>query len=254
MDIHKPKPWHGLREFLKEYLIIVVGVLTALGAEQVIQAVDWQRRVADAERGFHAELTDNASNAFSRLATVRCATAQFDAIRHALIENRERGTPVPELPAYKRGNRLLYVDSWESARALQLTGHLPTERASLYSKAYSLAASYRDWQRKEQDLKSGVDTLSDNAGRLTAQERDRLFLALHDLEEHSNWIDLVAFRYLEATRPLGVTIDPKLRRGIIEGYRRRDGLQGASCAQDPSPWLNDGDKAVDWLLNRKGEP
>ncbi|MDB5442210.1 MAG: hypothetical protein JWP73_586, partial [Phenylobacterium sp.] len=33
MDIHKPKPWHGLREFLKEYAIIVVGVLTALAAE-----------------------------------------------------------------------------------------------------------------------------------------------------------------------------------------------------------------------------
>lgn len=32
MDIHKPKPWHGVREFLKEYLIIVVGVLTALAA------------------------------------------------------------------------------------------------------------------------------------------------------------------------------------------------------------------------------
>jgi hypothetical protein len=30
MDIHKPKPWHGVREFLKEYVIIVVGVLTAL--------------------------------------------------------------------------------------------------------------------------------------------------------------------------------------------------------------------------------
>ena len=25
MDLHKPKPWHGLREFLKEYVIIVVG-------------------------------------------------------------------------------------------------------------------------------------------------------------------------------------------------------------------------------------
>jgi hypothetical protein len=26
MDIHKPKPWHGLREFLKEYLIMPRGV------------------------------------------------------------------------------------------------------------------------------------------------------------------------------------------------------------------------------------
>ena len=43
--------------------------------------------------------------------------------------------------------------------------------------------SSRDWQRREQDLKPGVDTLSDNGGRLTAQERDRLFLALRELEE-----------------------------------------------------------------------
>jgi len=39
MDIHKPKPWHGVREFLKEYLIIVVGVLTALAAESAVEAV-----------------------------------------------------------------------------------------------------------------------------------------------------------------------------------------------------------------------
>ena len=37
MDIHKPKPWHGVREFLKEYVIIVVGVLTALAAEQAVE-------------------------------------------------------------------------------------------------------------------------------------------------------------------------------------------------------------------------
>jgi hypothetical protein len=39
MDIHKPKPWHGVREFLKEYLIVVGGLLTALAAEQ---GVEWQ--------------------------------------------------------------------------------------------------------------------------------------------------------------------------------------------------------------------
>jgi hypothetical protein len=38
MAIHKPKSWTGWREFLKEYLIIVVGVLTALGGEQMVEA------------------------------------------------------------------------------------------------------------------------------------------------------------------------------------------------------------------------
>jgi hypothetical protein len=46
MDIHKPKPWHGLREFLKEYVIIAVGVMTALGAEAVVENLHW-RHLAD---------------------------------------------------------------------------------------------------------------------------------------------------------------------------------------------------------------
>ena len=250
MDIHKPKPWHSVREFLKEYAIIVVGVLTALAAEQGVQALDWQRRVHDAEHNFHSELEADAANAFSRLGTARCATAQFDTIRRALIENRDKGTPVTGVPTYDRGNRLWVTDSWESARALQLTGHLPTERLRDYSAAYSLAATFRDWQRREQDFKPAVDTLSDNGGRLTAQERDRLFLALHDLEEHSNQLDNVAFRYLEAMKPLRITIDPKVRDTLLKGNLEHHG----ACSQDPTPWLNDGEKAVGWLIFRKGEP
>ena len=45
MDLHKPKPWHGVREFLKEYVIIVVGVLTALGAEQLVEQLHWREQI-----------------------------------------------------------------------------------------------------------------------------------------------------------------------------------------------------------------
>ena len=45
MDIHKPKSWHGVREFLKEYVIIVVGVLTALAAEAGVEWLHWRHQV-----------------------------------------------------------------------------------------------------------------------------------------------------------------------------------------------------------------
>ena len=32
VEFHKPKPFHNWREFLKEYVIIVLGVATALAA------------------------------------------------------------------------------------------------------------------------------------------------------------------------------------------------------------------------------
>ncbi len=58
MDIHKPKSWHGFREFLKEYLIIVIGVLTALAAEQVVVAAHEHRIADEAREVVRAEVSE----------------------------------------------------------------------------------------------------------------------------------------------------------------------------------------------------
>ena len=45
MHIHVPKPLHGWREFLGEVGVIVVGVLVALGAEQVVENLHHRSQV-----------------------------------------------------------------------------------------------------------------------------------------------------------------------------------------------------------------
>lgn len=57
---HKSNPWHGWREFLKEYAIIVIGVLTALAAEQAVQMLHWRADVAEARKALIAEVGANA--------------------------------------------------------------------------------------------------------------------------------------------------------------------------------------------------
>ena len=54
MDVHKPKPFHGLREFLKDYAIIVIGVLTALAAEQAAEWLHWRQLVDEGRRDLAA--------------------------------------------------------------------------------------------------------------------------------------------------------------------------------------------------------
>jgi hypothetical protein len=56
MEIHKPKPWHGWREFLREYVIIVVGVLTALVGEELVVSLHHHYQVADLRTALHSEL------------------------------------------------------------------------------------------------------------------------------------------------------------------------------------------------------
>ena len=46
MHFHLPKPLHGWREFFGEVGVIVLGVLIALGAEQVVEGFHWQHEVS----------------------------------------------------------------------------------------------------------------------------------------------------------------------------------------------------------------
>ena len=81
MDIHKPKPWHGWREFLKEIGAIVIGVLIALAGEQLVARLHRaeQARLAEhAMRLEHAE--DDGPQAFGRAAIFHCLDRQLAQI------------------------------------------------------------------------------------------------------------------------------------------------------------------------------
>lgn len=93
MEIHKPKPWHGLREFLKEYVIIVVGVLTALAAEQSAERLNWARDVREAKASIHDELAIASVFAEERLARKDCVDAYLDGLAAAVAASPERWAP-----------------------------------------------------------------------------------------------------------------------------------------------------------------
>ena len=59
MHVHKPKPWHGAKELLREYLIIVLGVLTALAAEQAVEALHHRAQVREMTEKMRVESEEN---------------------------------------------------------------------------------------------------------------------------------------------------------------------------------------------------
>ena len=135
MDIHKPKPWHNVREFLKEYVIIVVGVLTALGAEQAVEWLHWRHEVAQAHTNLHDELQNNARS------------LRLSAIEDGCVLNRlweyvawSKGGPKP---AFIRiaGFPTLGDSVWEVVKAGQVATHLPLNERVAYSRLYTATAN-----------------------------------------------------------------------------------------------------------------
>ena len=59
MHVHLPKPLHGWRAFAGEVGIIVLGVLIALGAEQIVEMLRWRSEVTSFRKAIDHELGRN---------------------------------------------------------------------------------------------------------------------------------------------------------------------------------------------------
>src|SRR5437588_6426268 len=87
MHFHLPKPLHGWRAFVGEVGIIVIGVLIALTAEQVVDAIHWHEKVRVAERNVNFEINVQLDAAEETLALSDCAKPFFDALDEAILRH-----------------------------------------------------------------------------------------------------------------------------------------------------------------------
>src|SRR3954447_5339169 len=78
MHVHLPKPLHGWRAFVGEVGIIVVGVLIALAAEQLVDEWQWREKVGHAEAAMRLELSeDDGPEAYDRALIGPCLDQQI---------------------------------------------------------------------------------------------------------------------------------------------------------------------------------
>ena len=84
MHVHLPKPLHGWRQFAGEVGIIVIGVLLALGAQQVVEWVHWRNEVTDAQHALDREAAYNLGAVEKRQQEVPCIDRRLREIRALL--------------------------------------------------------------------------------------------------------------------------------------------------------------------------
>jgi hypothetical protein len=176
MDIHKPKPWHGVREFLKEYVIIVVGVLTALAAEQGVEWLHWRFKVAQTEAVLLPEVQFNLLSGYDRIITARCQVQRLTALRDQLLKPGPdwKGMPLPMRladpakadlatwartsaapggaampPMYAAPGRPWREGVWSAAVANGVLDHMDRARAATYARLYRGFEQMREEQQRE---------------------------------------------------------------------------------------------------------
>jgi len=182
MDIHKPKPWRGFREFLKEYLIIVVGVLTALGAEAGVEWLHWRHLAEQHDADLRSGAKAIALDAMLRMSLDGCASTDLRRIAEALRQpgaswkglNPAAAGAITEYlpPPLRTPTRPWPHTQWESALADGSLTHLPAEKLRVYTIIYRSSLGASEQQQKLFELMPELTPLAFDQ-TLSPQERSR---------------------------------------------------------------------------------
>jgi hypothetical protein len=82
--IHLPKVPHSWREFFKEYAIIVLGVLTALGLEQAVESIHERNLAHEAREAIEQEMQTDIDRVAYRLSQQACNEKRLAEVERLL--------------------------------------------------------------------------------------------------------------------------------------------------------------------------
>ena len=152
------KPPHGWHAVAWELLIVTLGVLIALGAQQIVEAINWRREVAGFRVSVREEIGVDLGTYPDRSKQKLCIKARLDELQR-------------------------WLDSWRAGRPLSLTGRIgvPASRAIRTSVWESRdPGTFAQMPREEKEEYAFLyDEFANNE--------------VHRLDERNAWIELANF-------------------------------------------------------------
>jgi hypothetical protein len=185
MHFRLPKPLHGWREFAGEVAIIVLGVLIALGAEQLVEEWRWHERVRTSLDSLSEQMQFDYFNAAEIVVTQPCVDAQLEQIERALSQPAAAWRP---LPAYSEPFNRYVVrqpmrpwqdDVWRSMNDEGVASHLDRSLRQGIARFYSNMAGAVAYQSEASKLNFQLTALS----QPLAPTPEARFQLIKDIEE-----------------------------------------------------------------------
>ncbi|WP_155263747.1 hypothetical protein [Sphingomonas segetis] len=195
------------RDFAREYAIIVLGVLTALFAQQAVQSFDWKQKVQAALDDMDQELSNgDGPQAYVRLAIYQCLDDRLRQIR-GLTEADDRAAVRQAIARIDLPLRTYNSFAREAANSADIAAHMPADRMFEYRIVYSLMPELDDLHRKELDDLAHLRSLPASGGPLDQDEKRAILSATESLILDNNRVKRASSFTLRHMRDLGVGIN-----------------------------------------------
>ena len=207
MQFHLPKPLHGWREFAGEVGIIVIGVLIALGAQQLLDDWHWRSDVADFRASVRAEMSRDLWTYPYRGAQKRCINARLDELQRWL-DSWRAGRPLALTgPIGIPISAVIRTSAWDGRDPATLA-HMPRSERVEYGFLYSEFANNEVHRLDERA--AWIELASfDGATLLDHQDQMRLQGLIFRARLRDSRIDANAGRFMKRAAAIGLKLTPE---------------------------------------------
>jgi hypothetical protein len=174
MYFNLPKPLHGWRAFAGEVGIIVVGVLIALGAQQLVESIHQREDIAQLRGAFRAELADDRARWEDIRAQDRCTLQRLDAIQR-WVANAPAGARLEKSFRLMLWN--MHSSAWDIAKTSPATAHIPLDEQLAYADLYAAIDNWREYFAQESDNSVELSALVASADQAESRRQIMLHIA-----------------------------------------------------------------------------
>jgi hypothetical protein len=171
MHFHLPKPLHGWREFAGEVGVVVLGVLIALGAGQVVEWLHDRQVAEDARQNVRAEAKLDLGFIQGRIDAQRCIEARLAELS-TMLGNAGEGSLNPQ-PTWiaKPPTVPFFTARWQAATASGRNSLFPPNEQAQFGILYQIFNRYNDYQPREQEVWADLRALETWRGPLGPEAR-----------------------------------------------------------------------------------
>ncbi|MES2135652.1 MAG: hypothetical protein V4502_01155 [Pseudomonadota bacterium] len=169
------------REFTREFLIIVLGVLTALFAQQAVEALDWRQKVKSAIADMDQEMSSgNGPSAYARLSIHQCLADRLAKVR-GLANAGDRAGLRRSIDSIQLPLKTYTSGAREAALSADIAARIPAATMYGYRIVYDLIPELNKVHEEELSRLADLRALPTTGGALTQQEKREVLAAAEGL-------------------------------------------------------------------------
>jgi hypothetical protein len=192
---------HTSRSFLREIVIVVVGVLIALVLQEAVSNWQDQRRTKSTLASMRGELADFGDVAISRVRTHPCIVAKLDGLESKLAKN---GAVGPWTNIGRPGYFFSSQGAWNSSSSDLLSRQMQTATFNTYGLMYRAIAQFDALAEHEQEQWIVLGSLEYQDVPVAGERRWQLLQAIAGARNEAMILNAIAQGFQKMSREVGI--------------------------------------------------